>query len=478
MSATDHPGGTVAAGPDKPVTAQLPVHKPSLNNAAVRVLLAWSGVLAVLAGLAWAVGAAFAGVSPLVTVPTGAALATVLWVVFTECAAPRGGWDRGEPDHAALPRVVAHQARQYGERLDSLLAGSPQDLAAVLRDARACAAALGERAEAVAAIGERAGAVPARELRAHHDRLAREAAAAPPGPLRSARRAAARDTAAWGDWRERWEAAEGTLLPALDAASGRLREVQRAAAAQLKRRAGNQPGTPPDVAPLAADLAAARADLDRIDGLTPGFVPPPAAGTAGRTHRATSLLSGLLALAVLLFALAAQIGPWMLHTSMILAIPVGLAAAGAARRAPRRSGALLRTAPAVAACATCAVVALTGPLAYHQLLGDRTAALVTAREKADGTRYDFGTHYSVEERSGGEDLGRMWTGPNEAVHAGAELDVSADPLDWARPVADERLGLAWAWAAVTGAGLVVLAGGLALTAAGESREARARSARP
>ncbi|WP_049578799.1 hypothetical protein, partial [Streptomyces sp. SBT349] len=134
--------------------------------------------------------------------------------------------------------------------------GGDPAVVSALDAARAVARELLEAAEAAAGVKELAGTVSATELRDHQRRLEQEAAALPWGPLRSARQAAARSSAAWAAYREHWDAVSGPLTDALETATGRLREAQRGGTRQLKRQT-------PDPARLLEDLAAARDALAR-----------------------------------------------------------------------------------------------------------------------------------------------------------------------------------------------------------------------
>ncbi|WP_049580667.1 hypothetical protein [Streptomyces sp. SBT349] len=111
--------------------------------------------------------------------------------------------------------------------------------------------------------------------------------------------------------------------------------------------------------------------------------------------------------------------------------------------------------------------ALGGPVIYQGTLGETTAARVVATHKEDGPR-DFGTQYDLVDASTGEDLGRMATGPHEAVPVGATVEVATDPFGFARPAATERLDLAPVWSTLAALGLATTLVTLVTTARHES----------
>ncbi|RKN06985.1 hypothetical protein [Streptomyces radicis] len=440
-----------ASSLDKPVapgadSQPLPGRRPRRGP-----LLLWSPVLALVLSGALAAAVVFSGASPVMAGLLALALEGVCFAAFGLLGHARVAWAPIDPDPDTGPRLHAQQGRQFAERLGQLVdEGGDQAVIAVLEQARAAAAELTERATEVTGLLATAGAHTVERLRGHEGELEREIADLPSGPLKSARAAALRETRAWRAYRERWEEVETPLLGSVALAAERLLHVQREGARLLKRQRGGK-GDAPDATRLTAELATAREALARAGELVEGFPPGPA-----RTYQPQRrlALTGLLSAAVLLGGLAVVAGEWNIFVALALIPAVGfLAGLGDGRRA---------LVPGVAALVAAVTLVLAGPLVHQQVLGERREAEVSMTVRVQVARWSETTHYDLVDADTGEDLGRMATGPHEAVPGRTVIEVATDPLGWARPVAVERMDLAPVWAAVAGAGLAVALVGLAL----------------
>ncbi|RBM20775.1 hypothetical protein [Streptomyces sp. PT12] len=441
-----------ASSPDKPVApgaepGTLPGRRPRRGP-----LLLWSPLFALVLSGALAAAVVFSGASPVMAGVLALALEGVCYAAFGLLGHARVAWAPVDPDPDTGPRLHAQQGRQFAERLGQLVdGGGDQAVIAVLGQARAVAAELTERATEVTGLLAIAGVHTAERLRAHEGELEREIDGLAPGTLKSARLAALRETRAWREYRERWEAVEEPLLGSVALAAERLLQVQREGAQLLKRQRGGGKGGAPDTTRLAADLTTAREALARAGELVGDFPPGPA-----RTYQPQRrlALTGLLSAAVLLGGLAVAAGEWNIFVALALIPAFGfLAGLGGGPRA---------LVPGVAALVAAVTLVLAGPLVYQQVLGERREAEVSMTVRVQVARWSETTHYDLVDANTGEDLGRMATGPHEAVPGRTLIEVATDPLDWARPVAVERMDLAPVWTAVAGAGLAVALVGLAL----------------
>ncbi|MDT0344027.1 hypothetical protein [Streptomyces litchfieldiae] len=228
---------------------------------------------AVLLGAAGAAVAALAGAALTTALPTGAGIALLVWTVnalATRITAPAP-----PPPRAAAPAPAGDTGRWLArataaaDRLAAHRAAEPQ-LADAAAYARTAAEQLRRRARAVAVLDASAGTADSRELRRDQHRLEKEAAALPPGALKSAKESSAAATAERAAARERLDELRDVLLATLESTTLRLEAAAERGSIIVSLRAAGDAALEGrlDLTPLGAELAAVQAGLDKLEEIT------------------------------------------------------------------------------------------------------------------------------------------------------------------------------------------------------------------
>ncbi|MDT0345343.1 hypothetical protein [Streptomyces litchfieldiae] len=267
-----------------------------------------------------------------------------------------------------------------------------------------------------------------------------------PGPLSWARRSRARGAAIGAAVRAGLNAgAREGMLRALSTAVRHVEDVAARAARAIRAPGALRDENAAGQGPSAADLAdlnqarkAARASLREVADVFQGarWRTPGAIGhQAGRVMLVT--LAYLAGLALLVLAGVPEPGG---HVLLLIVLGPLLGSIGVRCLGWRAMAALT-----VLTLILPAIALFFGGHAYHDALGERTTATVTARSGSGGENYE------LREEPGGEDLGTAAIPPKEAVEVGERLEVSVDPLGWVAPFPVDRLGGTAPWGVLLGA---------------------------
>jgi hypothetical protein len=395
----------------------------------------WWMTLAPLVPMALGLGlAALADASLWAGAVVGAALAFMTWTWLVVIAGPASAKRRRDWDDRRWYDPAGEFARYASLRQRAI------EVAGKLRPERGRGRSRGEAAKAGAELGGLSRAAEAlRKLIDELQRIAmatpedvrraeRAAAGLPPGPLRSARRAEVRAAAQRLRAAGRLPEHETALLADLTSAIARLERIAKRAnhatdAASLREE-------------REACQATAAALQARIEALTTDDTDTNA-GLRRRLRRAALGSAHCVAALLVIWALGLLSPWWTLLAALVLVlagiVPV-LATLGLA-------------ALPVYGCVLVSgvVIFISGPQLYHAAFGDSTLAVVVDSDVVEyrGRETDS-RHYRIEEAGTGRDLGELRRGPRDEALVGDRVEVSLDPLDWAQPVAAQRLG----WIAV------------------------------
>ncbi|SFB96927.1 hypothetical protein [Streptomyces aidingensis] len=236
-------------------------------------------------GAAGAAAAAVAGGGWAVAVPAGAGIAALVWLVSTGTSRLTGSRPGPGPGHrpaapAGRPRdpvpqdalAWLYRATVAADRLTGHAAEVPalSEAAAYVQGA---VERLHDQGQAVAVIDAEAGGPDSRALRRDQRRLAEQAAALPPGPLRSAKEASARATAERAEARSRLEELRELLLATLESTTLRMEAAaDRGSVLVSLQAAGEDAAGRLDRDPLGDELEAVRAGLDKLEEITHGLL--------------------------------------------------------------------------------------------------------------------------------------------------------------------------------------------------------------